>query len=334
VRPSELISGVLAGDRRAIARSITLLEDGDSAGWDVVRGLHSHTGHAFTIGLTGPPGVGKSTLVGGLIAQARESDQDVAVLSVDPSSPFTRGAVLGDRIRLSDHILDARVYMRSMATRGHLGGLSEATSLAMMVLDAAGKDVILLETVGTGQTEVEVAALADTVVLVLMPGSGDAVQALKAGIMEIPDIIVVNKREHPQARVLAKDLRSVLALDRERRGEVPILLTQAPTGEGVAELWTSIGTHRRKTEARGGVSIRRQAQVRTQITRAVMAHLAGQFEDALMTDACVQGVLVAVQNRELDPVTAVERIIHDVFGLGLEDASAVLTRRAATADGQ
>jgi len=195
----ELVTGVLAGDRRALARAITLVEDGSPEAETLVREVYPRTGHAASIGVTGPPGVGKSSLVSALVAEVRGAGRSVGVVSVDPSSPFSRGALLGDRIRLAEHFLDPDVYIRSMGTRGHLGGLAEATLQALLLVDASGKDVVFLETVGTGQSEVEVIGIADIVLLVLMPGSGDAVQALKAGIMEIPDVIVVNKMDHPAA---------------------------------------------------------------------------------------------------------------------------------------
>ncbi|MDX6504214.1 MAG: GTPase, partial [Gaiellaceae bacterium] len=195
-----LAAGVRAGDRRALARAITLIEGRDPLAYEVVRELYPDTGSAYAVGLTGPPGVGKSSLIAALLRELRAAGRSVGVLSVDPTSPFTHGALLGDRIRLTDHFLDPEVFIRSMGTRGHLGGLSEATLQSMLVLDAAGKDVILVETVGIGQSEVGVLGSVDTVVLVLMPGSGDTIQALKAGVMEIPDVIAVNKRNHPAAK--------------------------------------------------------------------------------------------------------------------------------------
>src|SRR5213075_365423 len=199
---SELAEPLLAGDKRALARAISLVEDDDPEGWALVREVYPQTGNAAIIGFTGPPGVGKSTLIGRLVALARKRERNVAVLSIDPSSPFTQGALLGDRIRLTEHFLDPDVFIRSMGTRGHLGGLSETALQAMLVLDAAGKDVVFLETVGTGQSEVGVLSIADTVVLALMPGSGDSIQALKAGIMEIPDVIAINKSDHPMAKTM------------------------------------------------------------------------------------------------------------------------------------
>src|SRR3989441_3321783 len=195
-----LVEGVSAGDTRALARAITLVENADPAAYDLVREVYPRTGHAYAVGITGPPGVGKSSLISALIRLVRARGQTVGVISVDPSSPFTHGALLGDRIRLTDHFLDPGVYIRSMGTRGHLGGLAEATLQALLVLDASGKDLVFLETVGAGQSEVEVIGMADTVLLVLMPGSGDAVQALKAGIMEIPDVIAINKMDSPAAK--------------------------------------------------------------------------------------------------------------------------------------
>src|SRR5918999_1111248 len=194
-----LADGVRTGDKRALARAITLVENSDPLAYELVRDLYPKTGQAYAVGVTGPPGVGKSSLISALVRHVREQERTIGVISVDPSSPFTHGALLGDRIRLSDHFLDPGVFIRSMGTRGHLGGLAEATLQAALVLDAAGRDVVFVETVGTGQSEVEVAGVADTVVLVLMPGSGDAVQALKAGIMEVPDVIAINKRDHPAA---------------------------------------------------------------------------------------------------------------------------------------
>ena len=188
-----LAAGVRSGDKRALARAITLVENRDPLAYELVRELYPETGRAYTVGITGPPGVGKSTLIGALVRHVRRQERTVGVISVDPSSPFTQGALLGDRIRLADHFLDPEVFIRSMGTRGHLGGLAETTLQAMLVLDAAGKDLLFLETVGAGQSEVEVIGIVDTVVLVLMPGSGDSVQALKAGIMEIPDVIAINK---------------------------------------------------------------------------------------------------------------------------------------------
>src|SRR5436189_3220378 len=225
-----LAEGVRNGDRRALARAITLVETSEPLAYDVVRELYPETGRAYAVGITGPPGVGKSSLISELVRHVREQERTVGVISMDPSSPFSKGALLGDRIRLADHFLDPGVFIRSMGTRGHQGGLAEAALQAMLVLDAAGKDVVFVETVGAGQSEVEVIGLADTVLLVLMPGSGDSVQALKAGIMEIPDVIAVNKMDHPAAKTMVNEVRSILTLDKTRKWKPPIVLTEAVRG--------------------------------------------------------------------------------------------------------
>src|ERR671930_2493923 len=207
-----LAERLVAGDKRALARAITLVESDDPAGWELVRDVYPKTGHARVVGLTGAPGSGKSTLIGALTKLRRAADRQVGVLSIDPSSPFTHGALLGDRIRLSEHFLDPGVFIRSMANRGALGGLSEAALQAALLMDAAGKDVVLLETVGVGQAEVDIIDHADSVILALMPGAGDSIQALKAGVMEIPDVIVVNKADHPLADTMVREVKSVLSL--------------------------------------------------------------------------------------------------------------------------
>src|SRR2546423_11078061 len=236
----ELAEQLLAGDKRALARAISLVENDDPEGWRLVREVYPKTGRAAMIGFTGPPGVGKSTLIGALVKTSRERERQVAVLSIDPSSPFTKGALLGDRIRLSDHFLDPGVFIRSMASRGSLGGLSEATLQAALLMDAAGNDDVFLETVGVGQAEVDIIDHADTIVLVLQPGSGDSIQALKAGVMEIPDVIVVNKAEHPLTDTMIREIRGVLSLGPdagyEEGWQVPIVTTNATKAEGVEEL--------------------------------------------------------------------------------------------------
>ena len=261
----DLAAGVRAGDRRALARAISLVEDGDPLAYGVVADLYPQTGSAYSVGVTGSPGVGKSSLVSALIRHVRAREVTVGVVSVDPSSPFSHGALLGDRIRLSDHFLDPDVFIRSMGTRGHLGGLAEATLQALLVLDAAGKDVVFLETVGAGQSEVEVIGIADTVLLVLMPGSGDAVQALKAGIMEIPDVIAINKMDLPAAKTMLNEVRSILALDRSREWNPPIVLTEAVRGEHVPELWEKVSEHRAFLEQSGQLEERRRANLAREV---------------------------------------------------------------------
>ena len=207
-----LAQRLLDGDRRALARAITLVEDDRPEGWELVKEVYPHTGKASVVGFTGPPGVGKSTLIGALTKAQREAGRTVGVLSIDPSSPFTQGALLGDRIRLSEHFLDQGVFIRSMANRGALGGLSEAALQAALLLDAAGREDVFVETVGVGQAEIDIIDHADTIVLVLMPGSGDSIQALKAGVMEIPDVIVINKADHPLTDTMVREIRGVLSL--------------------------------------------------------------------------------------------------------------------------
>src|SRR6202453_1797877 len=231
-----LAQRLLDGDRRALARAITLVENDDPAGWELVREVYPHTGRAAVLGFTGPPGVGKSTLLGVLSKYERARGRTIAVLSIDPSSPFTKGALLGDRIRLVDHFLDPGVFIRSMANRGALGGLSEAALQAALLMDASGRDTVLLETVGVGQAEVDIIDHADTVVLVLQPGSGDSIQALKAGVMEIPDVIVINKADHPLTDTMVREIKGILALGPTADWPVAILRTESLRGEGVPEL--------------------------------------------------------------------------------------------------
>src|ERR1700712_3873032 len=254
----DIAARLLKGDRRALARAITLVESDDPAGWELVREVYPSTGRATIVGLTGAPGAGKSTLIGALTKLRREADRTVAVLSIDPSSPFTHGALLGDRIRLTDHFLDPGVFIRSMANRGALGGLSEATLQAALLMDASGRDIVMLETVGVGQAEVDIIDHADTVVLVLMPGSGDSIQALKAGVMEIPDVIVVNKAEHPLTDTMVREIKTVLALGPREGWQVPIVRTEAARGHGVEELAEKLAEHRAYIEAEGTLSERRR----------------------------------------------------------------------------
>ena len=309
----ELLEGVRSGDRRALARAITLVENSDPLAYELVRELYPDTGRAYALGLTGPPGVGKSTLIGALVRHIRALQKTVGVISVDPSSPFSKGALLGDRIRLSDHFLDPGVFIRSMGTRGHLGGLAEATLQALLVLDAAGRDLVFLETVGTGQSEIEVIGVADTVVLVLMPGSGDSVQALKAGIMEIPDVIVVNKKDHPAAKTMLNEVRSILALDTESDWKPPIVMTEAVTGEGIPELWEQIEAHRGHLESNGLLDERRRKNLAGEVFTVASARAKAHLEQAVADDPELRRLLDEVQRRELDPLTAVREIMVRVF---------------------
>jgi LAO/AO transport system kinase len=315
-----LLAGVRSGDRRALARAITLIENADPLAYELVRDLYPETGKAYAIGITGPPGVGKSSLISALVRHIRGLEQTVGVLSVDPSSPFTQGALLGDRIRLSDHFLDPGVFIRSMGTRGHLGGLAETTLQALLVLDAAGRDLVFIETVGTGQSEIEVISVADTTVLALMPGSGDSVQALKAGIMEIPDVIVVNKKDHPAAKTMLNEVRSILGLDTERDWRPPIVLTDALKEEGVEELWGKIAEHREYLESNGLLDERRRKNLAGEVFAVASARAKAHLERAVADDPELRRLLDEVQRRELDPLTAVREILQRVFKVD-EDGS-------------
>ena len=317
-----LAAGVRSGDRRALARAITLVEDGDPLAYDLVAEIYPDTGKAYTVGLTGPPGVGKSSLISALLRLVRARDVQVGVVSVDPSSPFSQGALLGDRIRLSDHFLDPGVFIRSMGTRGHLGGLAEATLQALLVLDAAGKELVFLETVGTGQSEVEVIGIADTVLLVLMPGSGDSVQALKAGIMEIPDVIAINKMDHPAAKTMLSEVRSILALDKSSAWKPPIVLTEATSGENVSELWEKIEAHRAYLEQSGQLEERRGRNLAGEVFAVASARAKRHLEHAVADDPELRRLLDEVQRRELDPLSAVREILEKVFRIGRDGDSA------------
>ena len=316
----ELIEGVRAGDRRALARAISLVENGDPLAYDVVRELYPGTGAATVIGVTGPPGVGKSSLIGALVEHVRGLEKTVGVVSVDPSSPFSKGALLGDRIRLSEHFTDPGVFIRSMGTRGHLGGLAETTLQAVLLLDASGKDVVFVETVGAGQSEVEVTGIADTVLLVLMPGSGDSVQALKAGIMEIPDVIAVNKMDHPAAKTMLNEVRSIVGLaERERRP--PILLTEAVRGENVAELWEALEAHRAALAADGRLEERRRQNLAREVFGVASSRARAHLDAAVAGDPELLRLLAEVERREVDPLTAVREIMEKVFKVGSADTS-------------
>jgi LAO/AO transport system kinase len=306
-----LAQRLLDGDRRALARAISLVENDDPAGWELVRHVYPRTGRATIIGVTGAPGAGKSTLIGALVKNRRAADRTVAVLSIDPTSPFTQGALLGDRIRLTDHFLDPGVFIRSMANRGALGGLSEASLQAALLMDAAGRDDVFLETVGVGQAEVDIIDHADTIVLVLMPGGGDSVQALKAGIMEIPDIIVVNKADHPLTQTMVREIRGVLSLAPQGPWRVPIVQTEAVDGKGVDDLMQRLVEHRAHIEEQGTLSERRRRNLRNEVLAIATGRIRRKLEQRLAQDESFQRLVDEVVARRLDPASAATTILED-----------------------
>ena len=308
-----LVERLLSGDRRALARVISKIERGDPETHEIISEIYPKTGNAPSVGFTGPPGVGKSSIMAKLIELYREEDRRVGVVSVDPSSPFSRGAILGDRIRLSDHFLDPGVFIRSMGSRGHLGGLAGASRLAALAMEAAGMDVVLYETVGVGQGEVEVASAADTVVLALQPGTGDAVQALKAGVMEIADIFCINKADHPQAKGAANEVRSILDIGQELDPQPwypPIIMTRGDTGEGVEELEATIEEHRSYLEESGKLEERRRASLKEFVISWAKERLEEEMQERLSRED--DELMEKVYGRELDPISASERIFREV----------------------
>jgi LAO/AO transport system kinase len=307
-KPS-LAERLLAGDKRALARGISLVEDDDPEGWALVREVYPHTGRAAVVGFTGPPGSGKSTLIGALVKHQRALGREIAVLSIDPSSPFRGGALLGDRIRLSEHFLDPGVFIRSMATRGALGGLAEAALQTALLMDAAGKDDVFLETVGVGQAEVDVIDHADSVVLVLIPGSGDSIQALKAGVMEIPDVIVVNKSDHPLTDTMVREIRGVLSLAPHEGWQVPIVKTEATRGEGIETLAAKLAEHRAHVESEGQLAQRRRRNLMNEVLGLATVRLRRALEHSLREDPAVQVLLDEVAARRLDPASAASAIL-------------------------
>jgi LAO/AO transport system kinase len=302
--PSEL-DRALNGDVRALARLLSLVEDGSPRVREVIADLLPRTGQARIIGLTGAPGVGKSTMTGALVGAFRAAGRRVAVLAVDPTSPFTGGALLGDRIRMQEHATDEAVFIRSMASRGHLGGLAAATPQAIRVLDAAGFEVIIIETVGVGQAEVAIASLADSVAVLLAPGLGDAIQAAKAGILEVADLFVVNKADKPDAQQVVRDLRNMLALGTVEPGgwKPPIITATATTGEGLAELVTRLDAHWDWLGASGELKRRRHARAREEITMLAFAALRDRVTDN------VGDLAARVADGTLDPFQAAEEVL-------------------------
>lgn len=313
---TDLVSGLRSGDRRAVARLISLVEDGAGEASDVIREVYPLTGHASTVGITGAPGAGKSSLIDGLINRMRSADLAVGVIAIDPTSPFSGGALLGDRVRMQAHALDEKVFIRSMATRGHLGGLSLAAPEAMRVLEAAGSDFVVVETVGVGQSEVEVAKQADTTIVVLAPGMGDAIQAAKAGILEVADVFCVNKSDKEGASDTARDLRSMLEMGSGRDAEwsIPIVMTSATNEDGVDELWDAIRAHEAHLRKEGRLEARRRARFSAEIREIVGERLKSALEKAAGADV-FEKLTDDVLERKLDPYSAADELMKR---LGLE----------------
>ena len=304
----QLVEGVLAGDRRAVARAISFVEDGSSELPALSAGVYPRTGRASTIGLTGAPGVGKSTLAAALVGAARARDLRVAVLAVDPTSPYTGGALLGDRVRMQEHATDPGVFIRSMATRGHLGGMALAAPEAVRILDAAGYDLVVVETVGVGQAEVDVAAATDTAVVVLAPGLGDAVQMAKAGILEVADVFVVNKEDREGAGEVVRELHQMLHLGATREWDPPVLTTTATTRDGLDDLWNEIERHRTWATDAGELARKRRGR----LLREVEALAAERFKVAAVARLESDDSLVAdLDQRRLDPYRVAEELVRE-----------------------
>lgn len=306
--PAELVPALVDGDRRALAQALSAVEQGGDDAREIGRLAHAHGGTAYTVGITGAPGAGKSTLTNALIGVLRAGGEEVAVLAIDPSSPFTGGAILGDRVRMQDHALDAGVFIRSMATRGHLGGLSLAAPQAIRVLDAAGKPWVLVETVGVGQVEVEIAGKADTTMVVVNPGWGDAVQANKAGLLEIADVFVINKADRPGVAETERDLVNMLEMSDLGDWRPPIIATVGAKGDGVATLWEHVREHRAHIEASGELARRREARLAEELRTIVARMLEARAYDATGGPE-VERLRADVLARRLDPYEAADRII-------------------------
>lgn len=300
--PQELAALVREGNRRAIARAISLVEDEDTGAIELMAALWPHVGGAAVVGITGPPGVGKSTLVGALVGEVRRAGKTVGVVAVDPSSPFTQGAVLGDRVRLVEHDTDDGVFFRSMGSRGRLGGVAEATALAAAILSAAGFDVVLIETVGAGQSDIRIADMADVVVLALQPGSGDSVQAIKAGVMEIPDVVAMTKCDLPGIDVFRSELRLALGIDPETAPRLVEL--SVPNQQGVDELWRVV-TEVLDELGEAGVATRRREGAAREAAAIVAARAGARVRAAMAVDADVQDALRRLETGELDPLALV-----------------------------
>jgi LAO/AO transport system kinase len=311
--PAELFAAALEGDRSALARLLSLIERGEDEAREVGRLAYSRSGEGYTVGLTGAPGAGKSTLTSALIGHLRSLDLEIAVLAIDPSSPFTGGAILGDRVRMQDHATDPGVFIRSMATRGHLGGLSLAAPEAVRVLDAIGRKWVLVETVGVGQVEVEVAGKADTTVVVVNPGWGDSVQANKAGLMEIADIFVINKADRKGVEETQRDLMQMLDLGAMPHDawRPPIIPAVGTTGQGVTDIWDAVLAHRAASEASGELERRRTFRLREEL-REIIANRLGRRAREICTGDRWDELTDEVVARTTDPWTAADEMLSAV----------------------
>jgi LAO/AO transport system kinase len=310
--PVQLTEAVLAGDRGALPRLVSAVEAGGDAAREVGRRVYASGGQAYAVGITGPPGAGKSTLTDKVIALLRAKGEDVAVLAVDPSSPYSGGALLGDRVRMMDHALDPGVFVRSLAARGHLGGLALAVPEVLRVLDAAGFPILLVETVGVGQSEVEIAAATDTTVVVLTPGAGDGVQANKAGLLEVADVFVINKADNPAAGELERDLEAMMDLSSWPDGwRPPIVRAVAVRGEGVTEVWDAVSSHRQHLEESGLLDARRSRRAVAEVQRVLVARME-RTAMARLEDPRFATLVGDVTDRRVDPWTAAEEIMRTV----------------------
>jgi LAO/AO transport system kinase len=306
----DLVARARAGEARAVARLVSMVEDGSPQLREVMAALVPHAGHAHVVGITGSPGVGKSTTTNALVTELRKAGRRVGVLAVDPSSPFSGGALLGDRVRMQDHATDPGVFIRSMASRGHLGGLARTTPQALRVLDAAGCDVVVVETVGVGQSEVEIAGLADTTVVLMAPGAGDGIQAAKAGILEIGDVYAVNKADRDGAEQLRRELRSAIALGERPEGawKPPVVMTIAQSGQGLDELARELDRHRAWLEETGDLRRRRTRRAREEIEALAVAALRTRWEDVSSHDG-LDALAEAVVAGAKDPYAAADELV-------------------------
>jgi LAO/AO transport system kinase len=321
VDASTLAERVLAGDRRAVARAISLVEDGSAQLPVLSEALYLHTGRAHTLGLTGSPGVGKSSLASALVQAARARDATVAVLAIDPTSPFSGGALLGDRVRMQTHATDPGVFIRSMATRGHLGGMALAAPEAIRILDASGKDLVIVETVGVGQAEVEIASAADTTLVVVAPGWGDAVQVSKAGILEIADVFVVNKADRDGADDAVRELNQMLRTGARGEWTPPVVRTSVTTGQGIDDLWEAIERHRTFGESSGSLEAKRRRRVLAEVQEMVAARLRADVGSMLAAGA-ERELANDLMQRRVDPYRAAAVLLERVRANGSSGGSA------------